>query len=1596
MEAIPIQNLDPSVAPPAGRSIRAVVTLSWPYSSSTRQCAFLLADPDARLRSRKGQVRVRFTGASAEAIANSRIGISDEVMLRLEGATWAARDGVGTRTPGRSVDGELEYSRRLSLIVARTGGEVEVSVDAPLSPPRSMYGVEETVQSTPMPRAVTGLRSSLDGGAGGVPIYSSPAFAKRLRLSGEYFLDSAYDPFMDGANDAQLKKRLQTSFGGTGQWRYAERTPSPVKDAFERDNEPFLQQPAPTDGRQSSDVTMLDGTHDEEAGATVTDRKSTPEVSAQPAIETVFAAAKQPPRDMSPHEGFTTIGDTPEVQEQAAQMFADMPPPPLPCLRMPHTQGVAPQDLEVEDHNAERQQSPSTPKLQAVHNSALPLPSPFPSEAVQPLFEQAEPEPEPSPDSPGESATVLEDGVQTGNDAGTREPVIDANKSRSAPEVAEPPEPEEREDGFLKPDDRDEDHDVRPTERELRRTGQKPIPAPETKPEERLGDEPKVPQQQPLPHTPAKLPPSEFSLDGAAPAAPQSQATPQSERDRVMARTFKSLFGFRASPEPQPLRSAQPEPATPTPTLGLSDMARARCGAAGVKVQDERPAMAKEPEILETQQEDGAFADEIAQGDAQALPLSASSPTMDDYAAQDTNAHESQQRESDMELQSSPADAATTSGRDEARELRSSATITYSAVAADRLEAQESRREVKQSSPAPTSHSDVQQGNQTPDERAMPQPQLKPAVTSEVKQPQSSAVTVIELDSSSDVEQAVPTAQEKDRQMKAEAADVVARPDDVVEAETDLSSPLATSQLDELEDEVMHEAMDDSPAGHTPMEAADLASSQQPFSSSPAPKTIEQLAQGRELFPGGPIAYFPTERVIEDSQDEVSATLSTLPTPTADEEDVITVPDRVPSEKPARFASSPLDAHAHDVDEMEDMDTTPTAPVMSKLDEGHAPPQSTSQTTVIELGSSLPVEESMHFPLEAIGQSSPAPLTQIRIDDMSYEQQDAGTPTELQPSSPAEELAPSMETTTPTPPASLAQLASDGLAPRQTSVEAESGQPIEQIAEKSTPSPPVSVTQVRPDWSAPGLLEVEAAIEIVSSSPVEEATPFAEASKLTNFSLAEQAQDTGQDHLDGETALEGDFMDDFVEADMLGSPSQAQRTVAAESEPEDATEVNESIPFETQIPMDLTSYESQEDITHLPTIEVADAVSYPTLPPSPLASQPRQESYSSQVMQQAQSETIASVLPPTPQLTQAESDVRTLESQVGVSQESVGATLQVETDHLVLDTSPRAEQEAMTPFPRALHENHIHAPSDKRTPIATAMKKTPARKSLTARLSNVPDVISAWFSPKRSSGISEHTPIRQSSTLGRVAEDDAASIAEAPEINGGSMARVNGHSAEAAERVELQSNGISTAMEYFTPLSRLEGHLNPSSQQAYGTSTIDVLAVITDSTKPPERAKTGQRDYFTIFRISEASLPAGTNIRVEVFRPWKAKLPVAKVGDVVLLRAFGVKSRKRQPYLLSTDASSWCVWRFADAKIAEENEVKPVWARKRSNSASLGVREEVKGPPVELGDEERQHARALREWWVALHPEMQSEHHTVEREDVGTSGLVSPQLTTKL
>lgn len=112
----PIADLSPDLPDQNTRAVTGEVTLVWPYNTATKSLAFLLADPDARRRRQKGQVRVQLNGPSAKTVAHIRLGAGDTVAIALDGVDWV-KDSSVVRVPGSRVDWQLQFSDKLILQV---------------------------------------------------------------------------------------------------------------------------------------------------------------------------------------------------------------------------------------------------------------------------------------------------------------------------------------------------------------------------------------------------------------------------------------------------------------------------------------------------------------------------------------------------------------------------------------------------------------------------------------------------------------------------------------------------------------------------------------------------------------------------------------------------------------------------------------------------------------------------------------------------------------------------------------------------------------------------------------------------------------------------------------------------------------------------------------------------------------------------------------------------------------------------------------------------------------------------------------------------------------------------------------------------------------------------------------------------------------------------------------------------------------------------------------------------------------------------------------------------------------------------------------
>lgn len=169
-------------------------------------------------------------------------------------------------------------------------------------------------------------------------------------------------------------------------------------------------------------------------------------------------------------------------------------------------------------------------------------------------------------------------------------------------------------------------------------------------------------------------------------------------------------------------------------------------------------------------------------------------------------------------------------------------------------------------------------------------------------------------------------------------------------------------------------------------------------------------------------------------------------------------------------------------------------------------------------------------------------------------------------------------------------------------------------------------------------------------------------------------------------------------------------------------------------------------------------------------------------------------------------------------------------------------------------------------------------------------------------------------------------------------------------------DGLRTRHGYYTALSQLPKHLNSTSSF---DSKVDVIAVVSHATTAAVKAEKGRRDWSTKMRITQPGFYRETTL-VQVFRGYKAAVPQADVGDVVLLRTFQVTSMKQGGAALkSPDGSAWCVFK-ANAKHPGRQLRR---GRKSDDLEDEREGEEMTGPIPEFGDAERAAVEEMKAWW---------------------------------
>ncbi|EAA31865.1 hypothetical protein GE21DRAFT_7319 [Neurospora crassa] len=259
----PIAQLDPELADQNSRSVRGEVTITWPYNRVTHTLAFLLAEPDVRLRRTKGQVRVQLHGPSAKAVSECGLGACDEVLLSLDGVEWAKDESPG-RILGARVDWQLQFNRRLVLQVKLNGSDEpkHINVDSrqpelpnELPEPSAIQQLEQTVNE-PEPAVFDKLSAIRQAPDIALNEYPSPAFIKRARISYGSLFDDGLDIFEeDGGIRGKGRKRSRFA-RKSNTWRYSSKSPTPEPETMPEEDP--VSQPQSPDGDAMEEDTVTE------------------------------------------------------------------------------------------------------------------------------------------------------------------------------------------------------------------------------------------------------------------------------------------------------------------------------------------------------------------------------------------------------------------------------------------------------------------------------------------------------------------------------------------------------------------------------------------------------------------------------------------------------------------------------------------------------------------------------------------------------------------------------------------------------------------------------------------------------------------------------------------------------------------------------------------------------------------------------------------------------------------------------------------------------------------------------------------------------------------------------------------------------------------------------------------------------------------------------------------------------------------------------------------------------------------------------------------------------------------------------------------
>lgn len=1537
-------------------------------------------------------MRVRFAAPCAKAIANSKVGIGDEVELALDGARWVTdAEGGVVRTPGRGLDGELVFNTLLRLVV-RSSGQEEQRVVAVDEKDAQMLPVHpDGMPSTPAARVRP--RHSYGPDGFGVAVYSSPAFMKRLRLSESSFAASPYTPVSedDDLDTDAKRKRRRVSYKNVAEWRFDAREPSPDK--------------------MDEDSAHANGVLEE----TITEDDVDAVALAQPS-EVIEAAQQTPSVKMSP-----------------------MPPPNLPRLEMPpkiqwENAGNA---VISEGSTTVEVKGPATPRLGPIASLNLPLPSPFPTSSAQLQGFSAPPSPmkqlfQPMLDD-GEGPRVESEQVEKAStddtsksEEGVAQAVESINSGVKDENKDQSKDGEKGEDGILEtplapahPTTTSQESDI---------PGQDLVePAVQSLPSMQLQREQSEKPPQAEPGNTAALEERNDDLQGLEQAHSPSEGSEADVSDQSVY-DEEEIANLQTSEDSEAEHELDYK--TLTHTLheeidpeDLKDVTDSMVEAeefrdevseisGDEKTRDEDsseddsgsescPEEIKLSVLMRSDDEDDDGIDEVGDDDGWMNPTSGlgtwdpdsekfseSEIDEDSFASQATptiaGGHPVLESTISYGLDGAGFSKDSGSSAEQSNEARSPPATKESVLSEDEEAAWRDRDEAIFAISHQASSTDTPNltGTKAPVENGASDYNLQ-----DDSLQSSKPVTVVGIPAASGAEarKDMPLPEVPEDRLEADPSHAEAQKPDHPE-----ETNVAEQPLDRDEEDVSPPVFELSEA---PL--ADYAMSQDVEADAllnvdPPAHAIQTASPASEQVNGAGVNSITVshESVASGTPDPVGAVLeesiagSLVGTKDDDDVAMESSLDEIGTQSPGHDTVGQVVEKLPDNVVHNDKIAAPAGDEESATDTGE------------DVGSHPPA-----LPLQYPG-------------DMDIDAPDG---------SPASKPASRDVNHTRLTSSSFMTLTSPSSAPEQP---VEHPEPIEEVdLSQVDPEYMVQSSQLRhstapqrPDQIPDSIGSPATTIFAGSSSRLSGGTDRPgdmqdpePSTPLLQRSLYVASQDLGLSQLQ-ETVLEVQVTPSRYNLRSQTSPTQRKVYTARRSTADKVTgsEALDTADLSTQqadaAKDELLAKHSSEQLG----LE-RQSVTIPAEPnPIVLSEQPNAPSgglketiisgdtllpdVSTSSQRETGSTIVAQTLSDDPTKVASEQP----ESQVKATAEAQTATLQASSKQRAAPAEPA------TPVKGAHSPKEVTVAPEQTSqgkPLST-VQTTKSRKSLLAKMSEVPPAISAWFAPRRSTAL--FTPLRD--------EKDDKAVAKVPLSAPPKMRLQDSHHRSVSPPAIKRdpSQGTSTALSYFHPLTELHRYLNQPGD------TVDVVAVSASASSKAVRSKRGPKDFYTIFHITdpalalleqradtaaegngdEASVEKTTastpskDMRVEIFRPWKASLPTTEAGDVVLLRNFVVRSEKRKTYLLSGDASSWCVWRYSAGPLPDPSVEKgaepPLWARTRRRRRS-SVQEEIRGPPVDIGSEERVRAAELRKWWDGLDAEK------AEQEGNGKGSAVKEQ-----